>query len=337
VEFDALIVVSFGGPEGPDDVMPFLQNVVRGRPVPPERLEKVAAQYARFGGVSPINEQNRRLVTRLRSALAGRGQDLPVYWGNRNWHPHLDEAIAQMRDDGIGRAAAFVTSAYSSYSSCRQYIEDIDAARARVGLDAPEVTKLRPFFNHPEFVEPLVDGLREALKEHPDAAVLMTAHSLPKPMAGTSDYEQQLQEVAALVAQGAGAASWQVVFQSRSGPPGQPWLEPDINDAIGALPAGTKTAVVVPIGFVSDHMEVVHDLDLVAAQTARNRNVELVRTATPGADPRFVEMILDLLAEAEDPTVEPKTVGTLPASAFPCRTGCCPPGSVDFKNSARRT
>lgn len=310
--FDALIVVSFGGPEAPDDVMPFLQNVVRGRAVPPERLEKVAEQYARFGGVSPINEHNRLLISHLRSTLAERGMDLPVYWGNRNWHPYLDAAVEEMRRDGIRHAAAFVTSAYSSYSSCRQYVEDIEAARARVGPGAPEITKLRPFFDHPGFVEPLADGLREALKEHPGAAVIMTAHSIPKAMADASDYERQLAEVAAGVARSAGAATWQIAYQSRSGPPSQPWLEPDINDAIDRLPTGTKTAVVVPIGFVSDHMEVVHDLDMVAAGTALNRNIELVRTRTPGHDQRFVDMILDLLAEAE-------------ASPFSCRTGC-PPG-----------
>jgi ferrochelatase len=326
VNFDALLVVSFGGPEGPDDVMPFLQNVVRGRAVPPERLEKVADQYARFGGVSPINEHNRRLIADLRSTLARRGRELPVYWGNRNWYPYLDEAIEEMGDDAIERAAAFVTSAYSSYSSCRQYIEDIEAARDRVGPDAPEVTKLRPFFNHPGFVEPLADGLREALKEHPDAAVLMTAHSIPKAMADASDYERQLADVASVVGESAGAGDWQVVYQSRSGAPSQPWLGPDVNDAIAALPEGTKTAVVVPIGFVSDHMEVVHDLDLVAAETARNRHIDLVRTPTPGNDPRFVDMIVDLLREAEDPSVAPRTAGNLPASPFPCRAGCDPPG-----------
>ena len=355
--FDALIVVSFGGPEGPDEVMPFLQNVVRGRAIPPERLEKVAEQYNRFGGVSPINEHNRRLVASLRSILAERGRDLPVYWGNRNWYPFLQETIEEMRDDAVERAAAFVTSAYSSYSGCRQYIEDIEAARERAGPESPEIIKLRPFFNHPGFVEPLADGLVKALVDNPDATVLMTAHSVPKIQADVCDYERQLAEVASLVAQTAGAPNWQVVYQSRSGPPGQPWLEPDINDAIagvaglatktrgtktaGTKTAGTKTVIVVPIGFVSDHMEVVHDLDVVAAQTASNHGIDLVRTPTPGNDPRFVEMVLDLLAEAEaepqaggapePPTAvraldSPTALGALGAAPFPCRAGCCPSG-----------
>ena len=340
MSFDAILVVSFGGPEGPDDVMPFLQNVVRGRGVPDDRLAKVADQYHRFGGVSPINAENRRLVTDLRAALARRDMEFPVYWGNRNWYPLLDEAIAEMRDDGVESAAAFVTSAYSSYSSCRQYIEDIESSRETVGPGAPDIVKLRPFFNHPGFVEPLADGLRDALKDHPDAAVLMTAHSIPKAMAEASDYERQLRDVGSVVAELAGLAgrqSWELVFQSRSGPPGHPWLEPDINDAIKNLPDDEQAVIVVPIGFVSDHMEVVHDLDLVAAETARRRQVALTRTPTPGNDPRFVEMIVDLVFEAESElagvgsenpladALEPRAVGSLGPRLFPCRPGCCPP------------
>ncbi|HEX4863059.1 MAG TPA: ferrochelatase [Acidimicrobiales bacterium] len=341
MRFDAILVVSFGGPEGPDDVMPFLQNVVRGRGVPDDRLAKVADQYNRFGGVSPINEENRRLITDLRAALTARDVELPVYWGNRNWYPLLDEAIAEMRDDGVESAAAFVTSAYSSYSSCRQYIENIDTSRAKVGPGAPEVVKLRPFFNHPGFVEPLADGLRDALKDHPDAAVLMSAHSIPKAMADASDYERQLLEVGSLVAELAGLADagagpapqpWQLVYQSRSGPPRDAWLEPDINDAINALPVDKQTVIVVPIGFVSDHMEVVHDLDLVATESAGRRDTTLIRTPTPGGDPRFVEMILDLVAEAEfgpaadgeKTTIEPRAIGSLGPRVFPCQPGCCP-------------
>ena len=345
MNFDALIVVSFGGPEGPDEVMPFLENVVRGRNVPPARLEKVAEQYNRFGGVSPINEHNRRLVAALRNTLAARGRLLPVYWGNRNWYPFLHETVEEMRDDAIERAAAFVTSAYSSYSSCRQYIEDIEAARDRVGLNSPEIIKLRPFFDHPGFVEPLADGLREALKDSPDATVLMTAHSIPRTMADACDYERQLSGVASSLAQSAGASRWEVVYQSRSGPPGEPWLEPDINDAIAGLAGGTRTVIVVPIGFVSDHMEVVYDLDVVAAQTAKDHSIDLIRTPTPGDDPRFVEMVLDLLAEAEaeaapetGPGTEarPETDGPTESeasesAAHTCRGGCCPPGSTDAK------
>lgn len=340
MSFDAILVVSFGGPEGPDDVIPFLQNVVRGRGVPDERLAKVADQYHRFGGVSPINRENRRLITDLRAALTRRDVELPVYWGNRNWYPFLEEAIAEMRDDGVASAAAFVTSAYSSYSSCHQYIEDIESSREKVGPGAPGIVKIRPFFNHPGFVEPLADGLRDALKDHPDAAVLMTAHSIPKAMADASDYERQLRDVGSVVAELAGLAGrqpWEVVFQSRSGPPGHPWLEPDINDAINDLPDDEQAVIVVPIGFVSDHMEVVHDLDLVAAETARRRQVTLTRTPTPGNDPRFVEMIVDLVFEADSElggeggenrranTFEPRAVGSLGPRVFPCRPGCCPP------------
>ena len=344
MSFDAILVVSFGGPEGPDDVIPFLQNVVRGRGVPDDRLAKVADQYHRFGGVSPINTENRRLVTNLRAALARRDMELPVYWGNRNWYPLLEEAIAEMRDDGVESAAAFVTSAYSSYSSCRQYIEDIDSSREKVGPGAPHIVKLRPFFNHPGFVEPLADGLRDALKDHPNSAVLMTAHSIPKAMADASDYERQLRDVGSVVAELAGLAgreAWQLVFQSRSGPPGHLWLEPDINDAINDLPDGGQGVIVVPIGFVSDHMEVVHDLDLVAAETARRRRLALTRTPTPGDDPRFVEMIIDLALEAgselsrvrgENPRANPlanapeaRAIGSLGPRVFPCLPGCCPP------------
>ena len=340
MSFDAILVVSFGGPEGPDDVIPFLQNVVRGRGVPDDRLARVADQYHRFGGVSPINTENRRLVTNLRAALARRDLELPVYWGNRNWYPLLEEAIAEMRDDGVESAAAFVTSAYSSYSSCRQYIEDIESSREKVGPAVPEIVKLRPFFNHPGFVDPLADGLRDALKGHPDAAVLMTAHSIPKAMADASDYELQLRDVGSVVAERAGLVereTCQLVFQSRSGPPGHPWLGPDINDAINNLPADEQAVIVVPIGFVSDHMEVVHDLDLVAAETAQRRQMPLIRTQTPGDDPRFVEMIIDLVLEAEsvrcgersengsEKAVEPRAIGSLEPRVFPCPPGCCPP------------
>jgi ferrochelatase len=329
VAFDAVLLVSFGGPEGPEDVMPFLENVLRGRPVGRDRMEQVAAHYLEFGGVSPINEQNRKLAAALGDALAQRGWDLPVYWGNRNWHPYLAETVQRMQADGIRRAAAFATSAYSSYSSCRQYLGDLAQARATVGAGAPELVKLRPYFNHPGFVAPLADGLRTARAQAgPDAPVLMTAHSLPCPMAATCEYEQQLGEAARLVATLAGETSdgWRIVFQSRSGPPQQPWLEPEINDVIAALPH-YPTAIVVPIGFVSDHMEVVYDLDRVAAATAARRGISLLRSATPGTDPRFVDMILDLIAEAEGRRA-PSFLGDMGPAAFPCAAGCCPPAAA---------
>lgn len=328
MRFDALLLLSFGGPDGPDDVMPFLENVVRGRPVPPERLAEVASQYMLFGGRSPINGHNRALLSALKDHFAESGRTIPIYWGNRNWRPYLAEAVEHMRDDGIGRAAVFVTSAYSSYSSCRQYLDDLDGARSAVGEGAPEMVKLRPYFNHPGFVEPLAEGLRAALAEaDPEAPVLMSAHSIPSAMAATCDYERQLQETAALVATGAGldGSRWRVVYQSRSGPPGQPWLGPDVVEAVAALPSGTDSVVVAPIGFVSDHMEVVYDLDTKARAAAEARGIRLIRSATPGGHPRFVRMVGELLAEMEDPRAPRLSLGSSGPAPCPCLQGCCPP------------
>lgn len=320
--FDAVVVVSFGGPEGPDDVMPFLQNVVRGRNVPPERLEQVAAQYHLFGGVSPISEHTRSLVGSVRSAFARRGRELPVYSGNRNWHPFLSDTVGRMRDDGIRNAAAFVTSAYSSYSSCRQYIEDIDAARAHVGPDAPEIIKLQPYFDRSGFVDPFVDGLRVARVEAgPSPPVVFTAHSLPVSMAETCDYESQLRQVAQRVVVEAGEPEdgWALAFQSRSGPPSQPWLGPDLGEVIAGVQESAGAVIVVPIGFVVDHMEVVHDIDLVAGSVGRARGLRLVRVPTPGLDPRFAQMAVDLVLETEH-----RLDRGLPAGPY-CGPGCCPP------------
>jgi ferrochelatase len=334
VAFDAVLLLSFGGPEGPDDVMPFLHNVMRGRPVRPERLDQVAAHYLEFGGVSPINAENRALRDAIGKSLADRGRPLPVYWGNRNWDPLLTDTVRLMAEDGIGRAAAFVTSAFSSYSSCRQYLNDIETARAGVGPKAPEILKLRPYFNHPGFVGPLAEGLRAArLEAGADAPVLMTAHSIPTAQALTSRYEQELAETARLVAAQAGEpeGSWQLVFQSRSGPPGHSWLGPDINDAIDALPAFSREVVIVPIGFVSDHMEVIYDIDRQAAGTAGKRGLKLVRSATPGRHPDFALMVAELVEEMEEagPTL---SLGELGPALCPCRAGCCPgPAPVDSR------
>src|SRR3712207_4003757 len=238
--FDALLVVSFGGPEGMGEVMPFLENVLRGRNVPPERMQEVAHHYELFGGVSPINEQNRRLIAAVERELSEQGPRLPVYWGNRNWHPLLADTLRRMRDDGVRRALAFVTSAYSSYSGCRQYREDIERARAEAGEGAPQVDKLRAFFNHPGFVGPNAENVRAALAEIPAerrerAEIAFTAHSIPSAMAAGCDYESQLRETCRLVADGAGHGDWRLAFQSRSGPPAQPWLGPDICDHLRAL------------------------------------------------------------------------------------------------------
>ncbi len=313
-----MVVVSFGGPEGPEEVMPFLQKVVAGRRVPPERLEQVAAQYHAAGGRSPINDLNRRLVAALEAELGRRGRPLPVYFGNRNWRPWLADEVARMAADGVGRAVALATSAYSSYSGCRQYLEDIAGARAAVGGGAPAIDKIPPFWDRPGWVEFWAGSVVEALQEAGAGGgpVLFSAHSIPLSMAAGCDYQAELEETAARVAHGAGLApgQWRVVYQSRSGPPSQPWLGPDVNDALAALAAGTGAAVLAPIGFVADHMEVIYDLDTVAAETARRQGVRLVRAATPGTHPVFVGMLADLVAEA-----------VAAGSVAPCPPGCCPP------------
>jgi ferrochelatase len=330
--YDAVVVVSFGGPEGPDDVLPFLKNVTRGRQVPPERLTQVAKQYEAFGGVSPINGLNRRLVAELRADLAAHGFDLPVYFGNRNWHPLLADTIREMAGDGVRRALAFVTSAYGGYSSCRQYLDDIERARASVGPTAPVVDKLRLFYNHPGFVESLADALRAGVARSTAAPqgtrVLFTAHSIPVAMAETNPYVEQLQETARLVAALVPEArAPELVYQSRSGPPQVPWLGPDINDRIAefsreeAMPAAV---VVLPIGFVADHMEVVYDLDRVARSTAESAGLAFIRVPTPGTDPRFVSMIRELIQEREE-QAKPRALGDLGPWPNTCPVGHCPP------------
>ncbi|WP_433386413.1 ferrochelatase [Micromonospora sp. KLBMP9576] len=336
--YDAVVLVSFGGPERPEDVMPFLQNVTRGRGVPPERLAEVVEHYQHFGGVSPINQQCRELLAAIREDFAANGVDLPVYWGNRNWDPMLADTVARMRDDGVTHALAFVTSAYGGYSSCRQYQEDIAAARAAVGPGAPLVDKLRQFWDHPGFVEPHADAVRAALgrldpARRDSTRLVFTAHSVPNSMAASAGphggrYEAQLAEVARLVhAAAAPDLPWDLVWQSRSGPPQVPWLEPDVNDHLRTLAeAGTTGVVVSPIGFVSDHLEVVWDLDTEAHQTARQLDLDFVRAATPGTDPRFVTMVRELVRERTDPDGVGlrRRLGELPMWDS-CPTVCCVP------------
>ncbi|WP_433302973.1 ferrochelatase [Actinoplanes sp. CA-030573] len=328
--YDAFVLLSFGGPEKPDDVMPFLRNVVRGRGVPEERLAEVAEHYYHFGGVSPINQQCRDLLAALRAD----GLDLPLYWGNRNWHPMLEDTVAQMRDDGITHALGFATSAYGGYSSCKQYWEDIARARAKVGPGAPVISKLRQFWDHPGFVEPHADAVRQALStldpgRRATTRLVFTAHSIPLSMAETAGptggrYTAQLHETAGLVhARSAAELPWDLVWQSRSGPPQVPWLAPDINDHLEALAGqGVTDVVVSPIGFVSDHLEVLWDLDNEAAETAEKLGLGYARAATPGTDPRFVTMIRELVRERTD--AQPaKRLGTLPVWDD-CPGGCCP-------------
>jgi ferrochelatase len=334
--YDAFLLVSFGGPEGPDDVMPFLRNVTRGRGIPEERLLAVAEHYQHFGGVSPINEQCRALLAALRTEFAVAGVELPIYWGNRNWDPYLEQTVRRMRDDGIQHALAFVTSPYGSYSSCRQYLDDIERARAQVGAGAPVIDKLRHYHDHPGHIEPHADAVRAALAMLPAARrattrLVFTAHSIPSAMAATAGptggrYEAQLREVAGLVAaQAAPDLPWDLVWQSRSGPPQVPWLEPDVSDHLTALAQGGTTSVVVsPIGFISDHLEVVWDLDTEAAGTAKRLGLDVVRAATPGTDPRFVRMIRELVTERLVPGTQRPALGTVPTWDF-CEPGCCPP------------
>jgi ferrochelatase len=331
--YDALLVVSFGGPEGMDEVMPFLSNVLRGRNVPEARMREVARHYEMFGGVSPINEQNRRLISALERELEQNGPRLPVYWGNRNWHPLLADTLGQMRDDGIKNALAFVTSAYSSYSGCRQYREDVERAREAVGPGAPRVEKLRAFFNHPGFVGPNAENLRAALGRIPeerraDARVAFTAHSIPAAMAAGCDYERQLLETCRLVAEGAGAAGWRLVFQSRSGPPTQAWLEPDILEHLRALKGeGVADVVVAPVGFISDHMEVLYDLDTEARRLASEMGLNMIRAATVGTHPEFVRLIRELILERLDPGLPRRALGALPPRHDVCAVDCCLPGA----------
>lgn len=323
--YDSVLVVSFGGPEKPEEVLPFLENVTRGRNVSRERLLEVAEHYYRFGGKSPINDQCRALIAALRNEL-----DLPIYWGNRNWHPFLTETLRQMRDDGIRHALAFVTSAYSSYSSCRQYRENIAAAQAEVGPGAPKVDKLRPFYNHPGFIEASADQVRQAVtrflpNELPWVRFVISAHSIPCSMAETSDYERQLRETSRLVADAVGFANCDLVFQSRSGPPSQPWLGPDILDHLHKLHReGVKNVLVAPLGFVSDHMEVVYDLDTEAQNLANELGMKLARAATVGTHPAFVRMIGQLIAERILPNEPKLAIGSFGPSPDVCALDCCP-------------
>jgi ferrochelatase len=314
-DYDALLVVSFGGPEGMDDVIPFLENVLRGRNVPRERMMAVAHHYELFDGVSPINHQNRNLVAALEKELEKKGPRLPIYWGNRNWHPMLTDTVAQMAADGIGNALAFVTSAYSSYSSCRQYLQNISDAQAAVGPQAPRIEKLRAFYNHPLFIEANVDHIREALKQAgADAQLVFTAHSIPESMAANCDYAMQLAETSGLIARELKIANWQLVYQSRSGSPMQPWLGPDVCEHLRTLAAeGVKEVVVAPIGFVSDHMEIVYDLDVEARQVAQEIGMNLVRASTAGTHPAFVRMIRELMLERINDEVPPNL----------CAPDCC--------------
>jgi ferrochelatase len=325
-QMQALLIVSFGGPEKREDVIPFLENVLRGRNVPRERMLEVAEHYYHLGGRSPINDQNRALIAALRELLSREGPDLPIYWGNRNWHPLLPDTLRQMRDDGIRQALGFFTSAYSSYSGCRQYRENIMAAQQAIGEGAPEIHKLRAFYNHPGFIGAVVDRVGTALAKIPGAPIAFTAHSIPTSMAQTSRYEAQLRESCRLVAEAVGCSQWELVYQSRSGPPSQPWLGPDITDHLRRLSAeGISNVVVSPIGFVSDHLEVLYDLDTEAMAVADELGLTMVRAATPGTHPQFVSMIKELVLERMDRSLPRRALGDMGPGHEICAADCCPP------------
>ncbi|TVL92728.1 ferrochelatase [Streptomyces sp. SAJ15] len=350
--YDALLLLSFGGPEGPEDVVPFLENVTRGRGIPRERLKEVGRHYFLFGGVSPINAQNRELLQALRKDFAERGLDLPVYWGNRNWAPYLTDVLREMVHDGRRRILVLATSAYASYSGCRQYRENLADALAALeaeGLPLPRVDKLRHYFNHPGFVRPMVDATLAALAELPEerragAHLAFTTHSIPTAAADTSGpveghgaggaYVAQHLDVARLVAEAVReetgvAHPWRLVYQSRSGAPHIPWLEPDICDHLEELHgAGVPAAVMVPIGFVSDHMEVRYDLDTEATAKAAELGLPVSRAATVGSDPRFAaavaELVLERAAVERGRPVDRCALGALGPGHDLCPVGCCP-------------
>jgi ferrochelatase len=340
---DALLVLSFGGPEGPDDVMPFLEKVTSGRGVPRKRLLEVATHYDHFGGVSPINQRNRELISRVRGELAAAGFELPVYLGNRNWHPLVEDTLAEMVTDGVRGALVLATSAYGGYSACRQYHEDIERARRAVGARAPELVKLRQFFDHPEFIASAADAVRSSVAGLPathrdQARLVFTAHSIPSladqaagvPGQGGHRYSRQVAEASRLVAAELGMTDYDVVWQSRSGPPSVPWLEPDVLDHLRVLHAKSVPAVVVcPIGFVSDHVEVVWDLDNEARDWAENHGMAFARAATAGQDPRFARMVVELVRERTD-GAPARALGRVPSQGFgvngaPCAEDCCLP------------
>ncbi|BCI81650.1 ferrochelatase [Mycolicibacterium sp. TY66] len=335
MDFDALLLLSFGGPDGPDDVRPFLENVTRGRGVPPERLDAVAEHYMHFGGASPINAINRALMSELEAAMP----QLPVYFGNRNWDPYIEDTVAAMRDNGIRRAAVFTTSAWGGYSSCRQYVEDIARGRAAAGPDAPDLVKLRQYFDHPLFVEMFAEAIGEAAAQLPadlrdEARLVFTAHSIPvraDERDGPRLYSRQVGYASRLVAAAAGYDDYDQVWQSRSGPPQIPWLEPDIGDHLAALAAaGTKAVIVCPIGFVADHIEVVWDLDNELAEQAAEAGITLVRTTTPNADPRYARLAAALVDELRTGAAPARVEGPEPVpghgcsiNGASCLPGCC--------------
>ncbi len=331
-KFDSILVLSFGGPDKPEDVMPFLENVLRGRNVPKERMLEVAEHYYHFGGKSPINDQNLELIAALKELLAEEGPDLPIYFGNRNWHPFLPDTLKKMKDDGKKNALAFFTSIFSSYSGCRQYRENVLKAQEEIGEGAPQVTKVRMSYNHPLFIEAMQERVQTAKESLPaeladNAVIIFTAHSIPLSMAKGCAYEIQLRESSKLVAAAFPSNKYKIAYQSRSGAPHIPWLEPDVSDVIAETKKeGAKAVIVVPIGFVSDHMEVIYDLDNEAKETAEELGLAFARAKSAGTHPKFVRMIRDLILERYDNLAERPALGTQGACHDVCPKNCCMPG-----------
>jgi ferrochelatase len=335
MSYDSILIVGFGGPEKPQDVMAFLENVTRGRRVPRERLLEVAAHYHHLGGRSPINDQVRELISALKPELRGRSIELPVYWGNRNWHPLLGDTMKAIHQAGHRLVLAIVLSAYSSYSSCRQYLENIDDARAEAGAFETRVDKLRVFFNHPSFIAANANHVTRAIQslaepEQASARIVFTAHSIPASMAQACRYEEQIRETSALIADALSVprSRWSVCYQSRSGRPEIPWLGPDILDELSSLrSAGSQAVVIHPVGFLSDHMEVLYDLDIEAAQQAEKLGLAFARSRTVGTHPLFVSMLAELVAERLGMTSERRAIGRIGPGEDDCQEECCPAGT----------
>jgi ferrochelatase len=334
MQYDAILWVSFGGPEKEEDVSPFLENVLRGKNVPRERMLAVAEHYYHFGGRSPINQQNREMIRALEAELTAHGLHLPIYWGNRNWHPLLTDTVAKMKAAGVRRALAFACASYSSYSSCRLYLEIIEDARTAAGECAPVIDKIRPFYNHPGYITAMAEQVLEALEQVPagrrsTAHIVYTAHSIPLGMAENCRYEQQLLEASRLVSAALGRSGNPLVYQSRSGPPTQPWLGPDILEHLRAIgdKGQVKDVAIVPIGFVSDHIEVLYDLDTEARQLCKELGMNMVRAAAVGANPGFVRMVRELIVERIEEKSDRPSLGTLGPWPDVCHVGCCLPRS----------
>lgn len=327
--YDALLVVSFGGPEGPDDVEPFLDNVLRGLPIKPESRRHIVERYQSFGGVSPINRQVREFIAALKGELDARGPALPIYWGNRNWHPLLPDTLKQMSTDGVESALVYVTSIFGSYSGCRRYREDLYMAAQT--LDRPlTIDKLRLGFNHPGFIEAATARVAASLSRIEPTArletpILFTAHSLPASMANHAPYERQLADVCTVISERLSHPRWQLVYQSNNASYGrEAWLGPDIAEALEDVAAGgARHVVVVPIGFVCDHLEVVIDLDIEAAAVAARLGLDMIRAKTVGSHPAYIGMVRDLIVERMSARTQRPALGTLGPSPDACAPGCC--------------